>query len=53
MSEPEVLFAVKGDRASITLNRPKALNALNHAMVLEITARLHDWAGDDAVREVV
>jgi enoyl-CoA hydratase len=53
MSEPDVLFAVEGGVGRITLNRPKALNALTHAMVLEITDRLRDWAGDDAVREVV
>lgn len=53
MSEPDVLFAVEGGVGRITLNRPKALNALTHAMVLEITDRLHDWASDDAVREVV
>lgn len=49
----EVLFA--RDRASgrIRLNRPRAINALNPAMVAAISDQLLDWAGDDAVRNVV
>ncbi len=49
----EVLFA--RDRASgrIRLNRPRAINALNPAMVAAISAQLHDWATDDAVHNLV
>ena len=35
MSEPEILFDVKDGLGLITLNRPKAENALTHAMILE------------------
>ncbi|MFC9473253.1 enoyl-CoA hydratase/isomerase family protein [Nocardia sp. NPDC056952] len=51
--EPEVLIAVRDGLGVITLNRPKAINALNHAMTLAITDALRSWAGDDAVRAVV
>ena len=37
----------------ITLNRPEALNALNHEMVLEITRLLKKYETDDNVSEVV
>ncbi|MDP6953923.1 MAG: enoyl-CoA hydratase/isomerase family protein [Alphaproteobacteria bacterium] len=53
MSEPDVLFATVRGVGRITLNRPKALNALTHGMVLEITDKLAKWAADDGVREVV
>jgi len=43
-SEPE-LFAERRSRAGvITLNRPKARNALAHAMVNRIMAALRAWA---------
>ena len=50
--EPEVLFERKGALGLITLNRPKALNALTHGMCLEMHAQLHAWAGDPAVKSV-
>jgi 2-(1,2-epoxy-1,2-dihydrophenyl)acetyl-CoA isomerase len=39
--------------ATITLNRPESLNALNVAMRLELLAALKDIRRDDAVRAVV
>ncbi|KAF0844791.1 enoyl-CoA hydratase/isomerase family protein [Nocardia caishijiensis] len=51
--EPEVLITVEDGLGRITLNRPKAINALNHAMVLAITDALRAWAVDDTVRAVV
>ncbi|WP_186398989.1 enoyl-CoA hydratase/isomerase family protein [Stappia sp. P2PMeth1] len=53
MSEPEVLFDRIGHAGVMTLNRPKALNALNHGMVLAMADQLERWAGDDAVRHVI
>lgn len=52
-TEPEVLLEVKGEAGVITLNRPKALNALNLSMVREILPRLRQWAQDPAVTRVV
>ncbi|MFE3542602.1 enoyl-CoA hydratase/isomerase family protein [Nocardia sp. NPDC059177] len=51
--EPEVLITVADGLGLITLNRPRAINALNHPMAQAITEALRAWAGDDAVRAVV
>ncbi len=51
--EQEVLFEQRGRVGLITLNRPKALNALTHGMCLEMDARLAAWSDDDSVRVVV
>lgn len=48
----EVLFERVGTLGLVTLNRPQALNALTHGMVLEIEARLDAWAGDPGVAVV-
>ncbi|MGY5036853.1 enoyl-CoA hydratase/isomerase family protein, partial [Streptomyces sp. 900116325] len=51
--EPEVLVERVGALGRITLNRPKAINALNHAMVRSMAAALLEWADDDAVDAVL
>lgn len=48
----DVLFERRGALGLITMNRPKALNALTHDMARAIDAQLLDWAGDDAVKAV-
>ncbi|RMI31675.1 enoyl-CoA hydratase/isomerase family protein [Nocardia stercoris] len=53
MSDAEVLIETRDGLGLITLNRPKAINALNHPMALAILAALRAWADDDAVRTVV
>jgi enoyl-CoA hydratase len=50
--EAEILFETRGALGLITLNRPKALNALTHGMATAMHARLKDWAGDGAVKAV-
>lgn len=52
-SEPEVLIDKRGGLGLITLNRPKAINALNHPMALAISDALRAWADDPDVRTVV
>jgi len=42
----------RGALGLLTLNRPKALNALDHGMILGITAQLRAWAVDDGVKTV-
>ena len=37
----------------ITLDRPKALNSLNHEMARAIDATLKQWRNDDAIAQVV
>lgn len=51
--EPEVLFEVRGGLGIITLNRPKALNALNQSMVHAIHPKMEEWAEDDGVQAVL
>lgn len=53
MSEPEVLIDVRDGVGTITLNRPKAINALNHSMVQTISSTLRDWSTDPSVDVVV
>ncbi|WP_194834283.1 enoyl-CoA hydratase/isomerase family protein [Nocardia sp. XZ_19_369] len=52
-SEPEVLIEKQDGLGLITLNRPKAINALNHSMALAISEALNAWTDDDEVRTVV
>lgn len=51
--EPEILFERKGPIAVVTLNRPRALNALNLPMVRALNPALVEWAADDGVSAVV
>ena len=53
MSEAEILFEQRGPLGVITLNRPKALNALNLPMIREMTSKLQQWADDDSISAVV
>ncbi|MGP3689514.1 enoyl-CoA hydratase/isomerase family protein [Streptomyces sp. IBSNAI002] len=48
-----VLLAVEGRTGVITLNRPKALNALTHAMVGRMARALAAWERDPAVHQVL
>jgi enoyl-CoA hydratase/carnithine racemase len=53
MSEPEILFDVVDGLGLITLNRPKALNALSHGMILEMEKVIPGWEKDPAIKAVV
>jgi enoyl-CoA hydratase len=48
-----VATVVEGMVGIITLNRPKALNALDQPMCLAIDAALKGWAGDDCIAAVI
>ncbi len=52
-AEPEVLIRVDGRAGRITMNRPKALNALTLGMVRDIREALDAWTSDPAVRLVL
>lgn len=52
-SETDVLVERTGILGRITLNRPKAINALTHAMALRIERTLLGWAEDPAVGAVL
>lgn len=49
----EVLVDRRGQLGHIVLNRPKAINALTHAMVRTIAATLDEWEKDDSVATVL
>ncbi|MEU4203666.1 enoyl-CoA hydratase/isomerase family protein [Streptomyces sp. NPDC045470] len=53
MTDDSVLLRTEGGAAYLTLNRPKALNALDHAMVRRIDAALDAWEHDPTVETVV
>lgn len=49
----DILFEKRGKAGFVTLNRPKALNALTHGMVTALTAQLTLWADDPEIAHVV
>ncbi len=49
----DILFERRGAAGLITLNRPQALNAVTHTMVLALRAQLDDWGNDPAITRVV
>ncbi|HYE01102.1 MAG TPA: enoyl-CoA hydratase/isomerase family protein [Alphaproteobacteria bacterium] len=53
MTEAEILFETRGPLGLVTLNRPKALNALTLGMAEQMLARLGEWMGDPAIQAVV
>ena len=52
-SEPEVIARVSSGVGRITLNRPRALHALNRAMCDAMIEALLAWRTDDAVKSVL
>ncbi|MGX5679833.1 enoyl-CoA hydratase/isomerase family protein [Schumannella luteola] len=48
-----VRFEVDGALGIVTLDRPRALNALTHDMVRSIAAQLDEWEADADVRRVL
>ena len=53
MSEPEILFERRGCIGVITMNRPKALNALTLDMCQLMGPQLAKWDDDHAIKAVV
>ena len=53
MSEPEIICAKVGSCGIVTLNRPKALNALTLNMVREMAGALDRWENDARVSCVI
>lgn len=50
---PEVLVRQRGRVGHLSLNRPRALNALTHGMIVDIRAALEAWRHDDRIATVV
>jgi 2-(1,2-epoxy-1,2-dihydrophenyl)acetyl-CoA isomerase len=53
MPEPTIQYAAAGGVATITLNRPAVLNALDDAMLRELSGAFADAKSDGAVRAVI
>ena len=53
MDYQNILFAVEDGIATITINRPKALNALNQATVSELKDVVEKVAADKAIKVVI
>lgn len=49
----EIIFERAGKAGIVTLNRPKALNAINHSMVKALSRALDAWEKDPQVAVVV
>ncbi|MBI2712886.1 MAG: enoyl-CoA hydratase/isomerase family protein [Rhizobiales bacterium] len=49
----DILFERRGAAGIVTLNRPRALNAITHGMIRALRAQLDTWADDAAVTRVV
>jgi enoyl-CoA hydratase len=52
-TEPEILFEIRNGIGVMTLNRPKALNALSLGMIREMERVMPEWERDPAVKAVV
>src|SRR4051812_26387686 len=53
MGSSDILFERRGAAGIVTLNRPKALNAVTHEMVRALARQLRAWAGDATVTRVI
>lgn len=49
----EKIAGQAGDLGLITLNRPQALNALSHEMIIKMYQQLIHWRGDTEVKAIV
>ncbi len=49
----DILFERRGHAGVVTLNRPKALNAITHGMVHALSHQLDVWSHDEAVTRIV
>ncbi|MGW8365444.1 enoyl-CoA hydratase/isomerase family protein [Streptomyces wedmorensis] len=50
---PDVLLRTEGRAGFVTLNRPRAINALTHAMVLAVDGALTEWEHAPEITTVV
>ena len=53
MSQDIVIIDIDGAVATVTLNRPDAMNALSRAMRRELAAAMHRLEADDSVKVVI
>lgn len=53
MNSDDVIFTVRNCAGIVTLNRPKALNALNLSMLRKLYPKLKEWEADDKIKLVM
>jgi enoyl-CoA hydratase len=53
MENNDVLIRRSGRLGHLVLNRPQAMNALNHGMIVAVAAALREWEHDDGVSTVL
>jgi enoyl-CoA hydratase len=53
MAYENIIFEIKEGIATVTFNRPKALNALNAALLAELSKALDEIAADEDIRVLV
>ena len=53
MTYENIIFKVEGGIATITFNRPKAMNALNAALIEEFSRALDEIAADEDIRVLI
>jgi enoyl-CoA hydratase len=53
MAYENIIYQLDGNIATITFNRPKALNALNTALLAELSQALDEIAADENIRVLV
>lgn len=49
----EIQFTELGNIGLVTLNRPQALNALTHSMIIDFYEQLIAWETDDAIKAII
>src|SRR6516225_824954 len=52
-SEQDILFERRGVAGCVILNRPQALNAVSHGMMLALTQQLIAWENDQTITRVI
>jgi enoyl-CoA hydratase len=52
-TEAEILFERRGSAGIVTLNRPRALNAITHPMIRGLAVKLAEWAVDPGITRVL
>jgi len=52
-AQHDILFERRGVAGCVILNRPQALNAVSHGMVLALTRKLMEWETDPTVTRIL
>ncbi|RSH87299.1 hypothetical protein EHS25_003208 [Saitozyma podzolica] len=53
LSEPSIVYEASGGARTYRLNRPKALNALNHEMILSLSDKMKAWRESELCKLII